>query len=55
MTHPRFTHRSAKHSLILVASLVWGFWLIGMFSGARWHLFAEAWFMSVTMLSLIHI
>lgn len=41
--------RSASTSLFAVAALVWVGWLAGMVSGDRWHLFGEAWFMSVTM------
>lgn len=32
-----------------VAGLVWALWLLGMATGDRWGLFAEAWFMSLTM------
>jgi uncharacterized membrane protein YfcA len=41
--------RPAARSILVVAALVWLCWLIGMVGGDRWSLFADNWFMSVTM------
>lgn len=41
--------RAAIVPVLGVAIVVWTFWLIGMFSEDRWGLFADNWFMSVTM------
>lgn len=39
-----------RHNLIVFTTLaVWLVWLIAMISDDRWHLFADNWFMSVTM------
>lgn len=35
--------------LLTTVGLVWSLWLLAMRSGARWDLFADNWFMSVTM------
>ena len=40
---------TASRSIVVVAVLVWVFWLTGMVTGDRWGLFIEAWFMSATM------
>lgn len=36
-------------SMGLVIGIVWSAWLFGMVTGDRWELFADNWFMSVTM------
>jgi uncharacterized membrane protein YfcA len=41
--------RSSLHSVVIVALVVWAFWLTGMVTGSRWALFEDNWFMSVTM------
>ncbi|MEO0651611.1 MAG: TSUP family transporter, partial [Planctomycetota bacterium] len=41
--------RPASRSIVAVALFVWACWLAGMVSGDRWGVFAEAWFMSITM------
>jgi uncharacterized membrane protein YfcA len=38
-----------KNLIFLITGTVWAGWLFLMISGDRWHLFAENWFMSVTM------
>lgn len=35
--------------ILLPAAVVWVLWLTGMITGDRWHLFGEAWHMSLTM------
>ena len=40
---------STLRTVGITALVVWSFWLWGMLSGDRWALFADNWFMSVTM------
>jgi uncharacterized membrane protein YfcA len=40
---------SARLTIPLVAGFVWVLWIAGMVQGDRWGVFAENWFMSVTM------
>ena len=46
---PVLSPRRASVSVLAVAALVWVLWLTGMVQGDRWALFADNWFMSVTM------
>lgn len=46
---PRRDVSDSMRSMIVVAGVVWGAWLIGMTTGARWEHLATGWFMSVTM------
>lgn len=41
--------RSSRYSVVIVALLVWAFWLTGMVVGSRFGLFEDNWFMSATM------
>lgn len=41
--------RSSLQSVVIVALIVWAFWLTGMITGSRFGLFEDNWFMSVTM------
>jgi uncharacterized membrane protein YfcA len=41
--------RSTRAALAVAWSVVWLAWLAGMAAGGRWELFADNWFMSVTM------
>jgi len=38
-----------RHPILVGAAVVWMFWLALMVAGDLWHLFADRWFMSVTM------
>lgn len=48
MTSFRIT-RPTVLTVGITASVVWVAWVAGMISGDRWQLFADAWFMSITM------
>ena len=41
--------RTTPVAIGVTCALVWSLWLVGMFTGDRFGLFAENWFMSVTM------
>lgn len=41
--------RTTRGALVIVIGIVWSTWLALMIAGDRWHLFADNWFMSVTM------
>jgi len=46
---PALSSSLVRRTPLLVGLLVWGAWIFGMVSGDRWSLFADNWFMSVTM------
>jgi hypothetical protein len=46
---PRQTSLITCYPIAVAAAVVWTLWLVLMITGDRWHLFADRWFMSVTM------